>query len=506
MGAGLAGVSCAYKLQQHGIRADLYESRDRVGGRCWSARTFADGQVAEHGGEFVDTRHVQLRRLVAALGLQLDDLFPAYEDEGDVTGLLVLEGEQRDRHEVHAHFDVVIRRLMRDAKKVGPYRWGQAGPAAKAFDQRTMREWMDDNVPGGSGSLLGLSMDVGLTGFWGIDPEDTSAITLLDTYITPYPGGPADERYHIRGGNDQVPNMLADLLPAGALHLESPLEAMRQRSDGAYELDFGDVASPVVADHVVLCLPFTTLRDVDLTGAGFDAKRMRAIDELGMGTNAKVLLQFEDRFPTFGWNGLFDLDVPKTDSWDSALAEPGPGGLLTIFGREDRSWLPRGRAPCGGAGWCGRRRAEVPRHLLAGHAGLVQRALVAGLVGGRPVGEGLICSVPARAMDGLLRLHGASTGKRALRRRAHVDVQPGLSQRRCRDRLARGPRGAPRDGTAGALVDVSGLTREVPGERRSHEVAGCPRGPVPNHGSARRASSRAPLRRPPRSACRAAFA
>jgi monoamine oxidase len=193
----------------------------------------------------------------------------------------------------------------------------------------TMREWMDDNsrrewvaprpVDGRRSHRV-----------LGIDPEDTSAITLLDTYITPYPGGPADERYHIRGGNDQVPNMLADLLPAGALHLESSLEAMRQRSDGTYELDFGGVASPVVADHVVLCLPFTTLRDVDLTEAGFDAKRMRAIDELGMGTNAKVLLQFEDRFPTFGWNGLFDLDVPKTDSWDSALAEPGPGGLLTI--------------------------------------------------------------------------------------------------------------------------------------------------------------------------------
>ena len=82
VGAGLAGVSCAYKLQQNGIRADLYESRDRVGGRCWTARTFDGGQVAEHGGEFVDTRHVQLRRLVAALGLHLDDLWPAYEEEG----------------------------------------------------------------------------------------------------------------------------------------------------------------------------------------------------------------------------------------------------------------------------------------------------------------------------------------------------------------------------------------------------------------------------------------
>jgi monoamine oxidase len=331
VGAGLAGVSCAYKLQLNGIHADLYESSDRVGGRCWSARTFAGGQVAEHGGEFVDTRHVQLRRLVASLGLQLDDTFPAYAAEHGAHALLVLDGKLQDRHLVRQHFDVVIRRLVRDAKKVGPYRWGEAGPAAKAFDQMTMREWMDQNVPGGSTSLLGKAMDIGLTDLWGVDPEDTSAITLLDTYITPYPGGPADERYHIRGGNDQVPTMLVDMLPPGALHLGAPLSVMTKLGDGSYALRFGDSTAAVVADHVVLCLPFTTLRDVDLDGARFDAKRMKAIRELGMGTNAKVLLQFQDRFPAFGWNGLFATDAPKSDTWDSALAEPGKGGLLTIF-------------------------------------------------------------------------------------------------------------------------------------------------------------------------------
>ncbi len=350
VGAGLAGVSCAYKLQQHGIHAELYEARDRVGGRCWSARTFAYGQVAEHGGEFVDTRHTQLRRLVAALGLELDDLWPAYAAEGDAHDLLVLDGALRDRHEVREHFDLVVRRLARDADRIGPYRWGQAGPAARAFDRLTMREWMDANVPGGSMSLLGRSMDVGLTGFWGIDPEDTSAITLIDTFITPYPGGPADERYHIRGGNDQVPNMLATLLPRGTLHLGSALLAMWERPDGSFALRFDGEMTPVVADHVVLCLPFTTLRDVELDGAGFDAKRLRAIRELGMGTNAKVLLQFEDRFPTFGWNGVFETDGPKSDSWDSALAEPGPGGLLTIFtgGKTGASYptdVPHGPAP-----------------------------------------------------------------------------------------------------------------------------------------------------------------
>ena len=128
VGAGLAGLSCAYKLHTNGVRADLYESRDRVGGRCWTARSFAYGQFAEHGGEFVDTRHSQLRRLISTLGLQLDDLWPAYDEMGETTGLMVLDGERQDRQEVFADIDLVVRRLARDAKTIGPYRWGQAGP------------------------------------------------------------------------------------------------------------------------------------------------------------------------------------------------------------------------------------------------------------------------------------------------------------------------------------------------------------------------------------------
>ena len=75
VGAGLAGMTAAYRLHQAGVPARVFEARDRVGGRCWSARDFSGGQVAEHGGEFVDTRHVHMRVLVEELGLELDDLW-----------------------------------------------------------------------------------------------------------------------------------------------------------------------------------------------------------------------------------------------------------------------------------------------------------------------------------------------------------------------------------------------------------------------------------------------
>lgn len=356
VGAGLAGLSCAYKLAQHELASDVYEARDRVGGRCWTARGFAAGQVAEHGGEFVDTRHHQLRRLIATLGLELDDLFAAYDAEAPTSGLLVLDGDVRAPGLVYEDIDLVIRQLARVAARIGPYRWGQAGPQARAFDRVTMRAWLDRHVPGGSGSLLGRAMDVGLTGFWGIDPDDTSAITLLDTYITPYPGGAADERYHVRGGNDQVPTLLFERLADGSVHLEAPLRAVVERADGSFALTFDGIAGDVVADVLVLTLPFTALREVDLTRVDLSRRRRRSIDELGMGTNAKVLVPFDRRLTELTtprgrpWNGYFLTDEPQGDSWDSSLGQPGPAGLLTIYtggtrGASYPATVPHGPAP-----------------------------------------------------------------------------------------------------------------------------------------------------------------
>jgi len=78
VGAGLAGLTCAYRLQQAGYVAQVYEASGRIGGRCYTGRgDFADGQIYEHGGELIDTRHRELRRLAQELELQLDDLLNA---------------------------------------------------------------------------------------------------------------------------------------------------------------------------------------------------------------------------------------------------------------------------------------------------------------------------------------------------------------------------------------------------------------------------------------------
>src|SRR5690348_11303029 len=58
VGAGIAGLSAALRLQDSGIASTVYESSQRVGGRMFSnTTTWEAGQVSEWGGELIDTGH-----------------------------------------------------------------------------------------------------------------------------------------------------------------------------------------------------------------------------------------------------------------------------------------------------------------------------------------------------------------------------------------------------------------------------------------------------------------
>ena len=74
VGAGMAGVHCAYLLKRAGVNAALYDAQTRIGGRMFSDRkTFAspDGQHCELGGELIDSDHTTLRSLCQMLGIGL---------------------------------------------------------------------------------------------------------------------------------------------------------------------------------------------------------------------------------------------------------------------------------------------------------------------------------------------------------------------------------------------------------------------------------------------------
>lgn len=70
VGAGLAGLTCAWTLHRAGHEVIVLEARDRVGGRTWST-ALGNGEVVERGGEWIDADQHAIRRLCAELGLPL---------------------------------------------------------------------------------------------------------------------------------------------------------------------------------------------------------------------------------------------------------------------------------------------------------------------------------------------------------------------------------------------------------------------------------------------------
>ena len=245
----------------------MFEARDRVGGRCWTARGFADGQLAEHGGEFIDTRHVHLLGLVEELGLEVEDLWSGWVPGSSWP--VWLEGEIVPGGTIDEGLVPLADAVEREARRIGvidadgdvsaaAISYGTATPASVELDRLSMREWIEAEVPELVGSALLTYLDGSMASWYGLEMDQLSACNWMDYFVDPAPK--ADERWHVRGGNDQVPAMLADALPPGALTVEAPLVAIRARSDGSYDLSFDGVRSDVRADHVILALPFTTLR------------------------------------------------------------------------------------------------------------------------------------------------------------------------------------------------------------------------------------------------------
>lgn len=68
VGAGMSGLSCAYRLQQCGKRVVLFEGSDRVGGNVWTVRD--DAFLRECGPNAFDDAAEPLMKLVRELSLE----------------------------------------------------------------------------------------------------------------------------------------------------------------------------------------------------------------------------------------------------------------------------------------------------------------------------------------------------------------------------------------------------------------------------------------------------
>jgi monoamine oxidase len=339
IGAGLAGLTCAYRLQQAGLVADVYEASGRIGGRCWTGRgEFAEGQIYEHGGELIDTGHTALRRLARELGLGLDNLLRAEQKGTEMLGYFF--GRPYTVAQMTADFQPVLTQMSQDVTDAGyPTLYNSFTPRGFELDHMSVYDYIERYVPGGHRSPLGALLDVAYNIEYGAETRVQSSLNLLYLIGFSSPNtftifGASDEKFHIDGGNDQVPTILASKL-ASQITANTALTAIKQRADNAFKLTLqnGAGAFDRVYDHVVLALPFSILRSaVDFSQAGFSDVKTIAINEQGMGTNSKIHLQFSSRFwRDQGSNGDTYSDRGYQNTWEVSRAQDGVAGILSWY-------------------------------------------------------------------------------------------------------------------------------------------------------------------------------
>ncbi|MHB8641764.1 MAG: flavin monoamine oxidase family protein [Gaiellaceae bacterium] len=340
VGGGLAGLVATYRLQQAGYLAELHEASSRLGGRCWTIRgAFADGQIAEHGGELIDSGHIDMKQLVQELGFQLDDLQQAEQNGTEMVGYF--DGSPYTFAQMTDDLKQIWQQLHSDVSAASyPTLYYSSTQRGRELDAMSIIDWINAYVPGGMSSKLGQLLDVAYNIEYGAESSAQSSLNML--YLLGFVGpgqfrtfGKSNEKFHVRGGNDQVAAALASLV-APQVKTGSQLVAIKLNASGSsYTLTFqeGVKTATVAADIVVLALPFSIMRSsVDFSRAGFNSVKQIAIRELGMGTNSKLHVQFSRRL----WrdqelNGETYSDTGYQNTWEVSRAQAGASGILVDY-------------------------------------------------------------------------------------------------------------------------------------------------------------------------------
>ena len=357
VGAGIAGLNAALTLHDAGFSCDIYEASNRIGGRMHSnTTTWNDGMVAEYCGEFIDGDHTAIRELIARFGFETIDL--SQQLANPAQRIMYFRNHFYSAKDMARDFGTIAPILQRQVQEAGfPTTYNHYSETGYRLDHMSVYDWVEQYVEGGHASSLGRMLNGACRGVLGLEPQEQSALNLVYMFAPRSQdddeesiSGSKQGSYKIAGGNQQLPEAIAALLPDNSIHLNHQLTAIRRADDGTVimSLHTPDGVIEVTYDSVILTLPFSTLRKTDYRQAGFDTLKQVAIEQLGYGTISKLILQFDTPYwyregnwphPNTGFI-ITDLDIQTL--WDTSIGQHSTKGLLVEYtsGNKGASYTP----------------------------------------------------------------------------------------------------------------------------------------------------------------------
>lgn len=332
VGGGLAGLNAAFQLGKAGVRAQVYEARNRVGGRIRSVEGIvSDGIVTDLGAELVNTDHDDLRALLDEFAIPLVERkaeHPGLEQVGYFFG-----GVRRSEAEMAAMLQPLAAQIMVDAELLDAD-WDTWGPV---FDQQSVADYLDQHsnlLP--ADPAIRTLMEGLVRVEYGVEANAASALQLL--YMLPVVDGDhvellstSDEAWVISGGSESVIGALKAVL-AEQINTNMTLTAIEKTKNG-YQLTFNGTRK-VHARYVVLALPLPALRKVNIK-VELPETLQRFIQEVDLGRNEKIVAGMQQRIwrTADGFKNEAWSDQTQDLIWDSSLREldARDNGALTFF-------------------------------------------------------------------------------------------------------------------------------------------------------------------------------
>ncbi|MBR8832621.1 MAG: FAD-dependent oxidoreductase [Stigonema ocellatum SAG 48.90 = DSM 106950] len=337
VGAGMAGLIAAYRLTQAGVPVHIVEARNNVGGRMRSLSNAAGtSTTVELGGEFIDSSHTNLLTVVQELGLETGDILAA--GAGLEANTWYFQGRKVPLVELVTAFKPLAKQIDKDIARIGsnPVTYKSYNQRAEQLDKTSLAEYLDRYC---QNPLLNQLIRVAYVTEYGREAEEQSSLNLLlligtgttvDTFSI---YGTSDQQYQVIGGNQQIPELLAQQL-TNFIETGTVLEAIQSLSASRYRVSFrsGGYSFERTYERVLLALPFSTLRQVRLA-VDLPPVKQRAIQELGYGTNAKLITAYQERIWLTRYNSTASVytDLGFQNTWESTPFASGTPGLITDF-------------------------------------------------------------------------------------------------------------------------------------------------------------------------------
>ena len=334
VGAGLAGLSCAYELDQAGFNVILIEARSRPGGRVRTYRDpFADNLYAEMGAEYVDSTDMYVKEYCKKFDLKV---LPAKQYDG-----VYVRGQRLTMAGLRSGKDLLPFKGTLKGKLFGQevqyiQKWidlvnqkGVSYPEVQALDKISVEEMLKKG--GAPKDIIDLYTYTNATESTTV-PSKMSALYMVLANTRTSAFNENTEEGRIFGGNDQLPKILAKKLGTKIKYNRS-LQSLVFDSKGVIAtIEENGKKTTIKGIKCVLAIPASILRNININ-PGFSTEKINCIQKQQYGHAMKIAMQYRRRFwddkNSIGQRVFTDTSLRRI--YHFSIDQPGPRGILLSF-------------------------------------------------------------------------------------------------------------------------------------------------------------------------------